>query len=335
MASNYYFIEHGKEAWSILNDKTIAILGYGNQGRAQAKNLRDSGAKVIVGSPEDKSHERAKKDKFDTMSFVDAVKQADIIFILVPDEVQPTVFEEIRTHIQKGAAIVFASGYNLTYNLITCPEENDILLLAPRMIGKGVRDSYVNKEPYFTFVSVHQDYTGTAQKILIALAHGIGATRGGAIEVTVKEETELDLFNEQCFGPAVGQVLMAAFDVATDAGLPPIAVLIELYLSGEFGYSFLQSSKLGLLEQTKLHSQVSQYGSQTRAMRYILPELREKMEETFQEIRSGSFAEEVAEAMHNGSLTEALEDVRELAEEMPMLMAEKEAMELLRFNNNK
>jgi putative sterol carrier protein len=161
---------------------------------------------------------------------------------------------------------------------------------------------------------VAQDHSGQAQALALALAKAIGATRAGVVKTTFAQEAELDLFTEQCFGPAFGQVLMTAVDLLLEEGYPPEAVLLELYMSGEFSYTLRKMAELGTVEQTRLHSRTSQYGSMSRGLRFRLPELRAKMAQGLAEIQSGAFAREWAAEQAEGSptLTMLLESAREL-----------------------
>lgn len=293
MQTNIYHQEDGD--LSILNGKTIAIIGYGNQGRSQALNLRDSGVKVIIGNIDDDYKKRAEKDGFETYSISEAIKQAAFIFILIPDEIMKEVLKiEILPFLKVEDTIIFASGYNLAFNLITLPENIDILLIAPRMIGIGVRECFLNKKGYYSFVGIHQDYTGKAKSHLLALSKGVGTLMKGAIETTFKQEAVLDLFNEQGFGPAFGQVLLKSIKTLTDAGYPPEAVLVEMYMSGEMSYTYEKMAQVGLVKQTNFHSQTSQYGSMTRGIKFrkISKHIEEKQKEILQDIETGKFAEE-------------------------------------------
>ncbi|MFX1448812.1 MAG: NAD(P)-binding domain-containing protein, partial [Promethearchaeota archaeon] len=196
---------------NLLKAKIISIIGYGNQGRAQALNLRDSGLKVVVGNINDNYKKIAEEDDFPVYPIKEAVSKSDIVFLLIPDEVMKTIFEEeIRDYLKPNSSIVFASGYNIGFKLISPPDNIDVLLLAPRMIGVGVRENFLNGNGFFSFIGVDQNYTGNAQEILLALAKGIGALKKEAIMLSFKQEAELDLFNEQAFGPAFGRVLLSA-----------------------------------------------------------------------------------------------------------------------------
>ena len=300
-----------------LQGKTVAVIGYGNQGRAQALNLRDSGQAVVVGNREDAYADQAREDGFAPMPVDQAAIRGDIIMMLVPDEVAPHVFERhIAPHLVGGEALDFASGHNITFEHISPPDDVDVLLVAPRMIGAGVRDLFVEGRGFPSFIAVAQDVSGRAREIALALAKGIGATGLGVVEVTFAQETELDLFTEQCFGPAFGRVLTTAVDLLLEEGYPPEAVLLELYLSGEFAYTLQKIAELGLVEQTALHSPTSQYGSMSRGLRFSLPELRDRMREGLDEIRSGAFAREWAAEKEAGY--PMLQMLRRAARQLPL-----------------
>ncbi|MBN1459643.1 MAG: NAD(P)-binding domain-containing protein, partial [Armatimonadetes bacterium] len=178
---------------SLLKDKTVAVIGYGNQGRAQALNLRDSGVEVVIGGLPDATLEQAKQDGLPTMSVAEAAAAGDIICLLIPDDVQQTVYrKEILPHLSPGKALDFAHGYNVHYGFIAPPKEIDVIMVAPRMIGVGVRDAYTAGKGVPAFLAVQQDGSGKAWAKTLALARALGCTRTGAIESTFAEETELD-----------------------------------------------------------------------------------------------------------------------------------------------
>jgi len=313
----------------------IVIIGYGNQGRAQALNLKDSGLNVIIGNIQDEYWDRAVSDGFEVMAIKDAANEAKIVLLLIPDELQPSIFREmIAPTLHKGKVLCFASGYNITFETITVPTEVDTILVAPRMIGKGVRESYIYNKGFYSFIAVHNDATGNAKEIALAIAKGIGSTKpGGAVlEVTFRQEAELDLFNEQCFGPAFGQVLTCAVDIAIEAGYPPEAVLIELYMSGEFAYTAEMIAKMGTLKQLELHSPTSQYGSMSRGMRYASPELRQAMKQSLHEIQDGTFAKEFAEEYELD--LEILDDMKEMAKDIPIVCLDSVVREKLRLRDD-
>lgn len=331
------YVYHDEDAsLEILETRRIAVIGYGNQGRAQALNLRDSGLDVFVGNRDDEYAHWAQEDGFAVLPISEAASLADVIMILIPDEVTPGVFragilpqlgagEDSQS--DRGKALVFASGYSIAFGFIAPPPRVDILLVAPRMIGAGVRDLYVAGRGFPSFIGVAQDHSGQTKEIALALAKGIGSTRMGVVEVTFRQEAELDLFTEQCFGPAFGHVLTSAVDLLLEAGYPPEAVLLELYMSGELAYTLGKIAELGMVEQAALHSPTSQYGSMSRGMRFILPELRTKMLQGLEEIQTGRFAEEWAAEQEAGLPT--LAALREAARSLPLHKHEQELLHAL------
>lgn len=286
-----YFKDSGNI--EILKDKVISVLGYGNQGRAQSLNMRDSGLHVIIGNDEDRYKNEARKDGFRVFSLEEATEKGDVVFLLLPDEIIPELFSSaIVPHLKDIACICFASGYTVAFNLIKLPLTLDVILVAPRMIGIGVRESYLSGEGFFSFVSVEQDATGNAEEIMLGCAKAVGTLNKAAIRTTMKQEAVLDLYNEQAFGPAFGRVLLDSIDILIKNGMPEEAVLIEMYMSGEMSYTYKKMAQIGLVNQTNFHSHTSQYGAMSRGMRYLDLHLKEKFQKSFDEIESGRFAEE-------------------------------------------
>ena len=294
MSSNkteIYFEKDGD--LSRLKGKTIGIIGYGNQGRSQALNLRDSGAEVIIGNPEDRYKKRAEEDGFRVFSVEKTSETADVLFLLIPDETMPQLLkEQIFPRLQPGTCLIFASGYNVAFDMFELPPHIDVGMIAPRMIGVGVRETFLSGEGFFSFICVHQNSTGGAADLVLACAKGIGTLKKGAIETSMKQEAVLDLFNEQAFGPAFGRVLLSSIDILIKNGLPPEAVLIEMYLSGEMSYTYRKMAQVGLVKQVNFHSHTSQYGAMSRGIRYLKMPFNEKFQKTFDEIDSGDFARE-------------------------------------------
>ncbi len=315
---------------SLLHQKTIAIIGYGNQGRAQALNLRDNDQTVIVGNVRDTSWEQAEKDGFEVYEVREAAQKADIIFLLVPDEVAPWVFEtEILPGLRAGTVLDFASGYNITYGFIVPPPDVDVVLLAPRMIGRSVRDLFVAGRGAPSLVGVHQDYSGQAKEIVLALAKGIGSGRAGAVWSSFEEETLADLFGEQVVGASLFLTRMA-YEVLREAGVSEEAALLELTLSGELSEVHKAISELGLWEQLKLHSRTSQYGQQTRGPRLVTEQTRQVLRGIMRDIQDGAFAKEwyldqEAKAVHFRRLWS--ENLKH-----PFIEAERRAMKKLRLD---
>ncbi len=276
-----------------LSNLTIAVIGYGNQGRAQALNMRDSGLKVIIGNKDDEYKKRAIKDGFEVFSIYEAAKQADVLFFLIPDEVMVEIYEKVlKNNFRDQGALVFASGYNIAFEIIKPSTKHDVLLIAPRMIGVGVRERFLSKEGFYSFIHVENDASGNANEILLALCKAIGTLRRGAIDVTFKQEAVLDLFNEQAFGPAFGRVLLTSIYTLIDAGYPAEAVLTEMYMSEEMSYTYRKMAQIGLVKQVDFHSQTSQYGAMTRGIKFRNLPLKKKMKDVLENIESGNFAEE-------------------------------------------
>jgi ketol-acid reductoisomerase len=303
----------------VLEDQTVALIGYGNQGRSQALNLRDSGVNVIVGNIRDYASAAAEEDGFPVSNIAEACGQADVVMMLIPDEVMPEVFKtDVAPHLEPGNLVVFASGYNIAFDLITPPAYVDVTLVAPRMIGVGVRETFVAGSGFPSFVGVHNDATGNAKTRMLAIAKGIGSTRAGCIEMSMHDEASLDLFTEQAFGPAFGRVLMTAIELLIEAGYPPEAVLLELYLSGEFAYSFEKMREVGMMKQMDFHSRTSQYGTFTRGARFMefSEPIKGTMNEVLEEIRSGSFADEWSKQQPKAIAL--FEKLREARDKMPM-----------------
>ncbi len=300
-----------------LAGKTVAVAGYGNQGRSQALNLRDSGVATIVGNIDDDYAARARSEGFDVLPIADACARADVIMLLVPDEIMPSVYEEsVRPHLAPGKVLDFASGYTIAFGQIVPPTDVDVVLIAPRMIGPGVRDAYVAGRGFPSFIALHQDASGDGMRRLLALARAVGSTRAGCILMSMHDEATLDLFTEQAFGPAFGRVLMAAIQTLVDAGYPPEAVLLELYLSGELAYSFEKIRDVGMTRQMDFHSHTSQYGSLTRSARFADLDVETRMRTILGEIRDGTFAREWSGAGADGMAM--LERVKALRDQLPL-----------------
>lgn len=273
-----------------IRGRVIAVVGFGNQGRAQALNLRDSGLEVIVGSRPDSSYEQAASDGFQVVPVAEAVARADVIFFLVPDEVMPEVFErDVRAGLRAGDMLVFASGYNIAFNLITPPPDVDVVLIAPRMIGAGVRETYLDGRGFPSLAAVHQAATDLAWERALALCRGIGSTRMGVIESSFLEEATVDLFAEQ-----VGYLyaVRRCCEVLVEAGCSPEAAMLEFYASGELVETSKAYRDLGLWDQITLHSRTSQYGQEVTARLNEEDEEaeRERLRGIIARIQDGTFA---------------------------------------------
>jgi ketol-acid reductoisomerase len=293
MATKIHYDNEGNI--SILKDKIIGMIGYGNQGRSQALNMKDSGLNVIVGNRDDQYKKRAENDGVKTYSIPEAVKIADILFLLIPDEVMDDVYKKnILPHLKENQALVFASGYNIAFKLIIPPEFIDTLLIAPRMIGIGVRERYLNLKGYFSFIGVDQDASGKAYEILLALSKALGTLKLGGIETTFMEEAVLDLFTEQGYGPPFGQFLLRTMNTLIDAGYPLEAVLVELVLSGQMKYLYHKIAELGITKYVQSLPRRAQYGKLSRAIKFqnITEEIFNIQNKIRNHIENGGFAEE-------------------------------------------
>jgi ketol-acid reductoisomerase len=288
----------------LVIDKTIAIIGYGNQGRAQALNMRDSGVKnIIVGSRKDASFDQANDDGFRVYSIAEASKKADIIFLLIPDEVAPEIFKaEIEPNLGSGNIINFASGYNITFEKITPPSYVDVVMAAPRMIGQGVRELYQSGKGFPAFVAVAQDFSGQALEFGKALCKAIGSTKEGAIEVNFNDETFLDLMSEQATWPIIYQVFLEAFKLQVEMGHPEEAVLMEMYLSKEPAVMLEKAVDVGFFKQLSFHSHTSQYGQLTGVNTVDTKMIRDFLKSQYEKISSGKFANEWDKEQKENSL---------------------------------
>jgi ketol-acid reductoisomerase len=331
MATIYHDSDADLEA---LSGEIVAVVGYGNQGRSQALNLRDSGVDVVIGNIRDYALEAALADDFTVKPIAEACAEASAVMLLIPDEVMPEVYTaQVAPQLAAGELICFASGYNVAFGMIEPAADLDVVLVAPRMIGVGVRDAFVDGRGYPAFVAVHQDASGRARERMLALCKGVGATRGGCIEMSMHDEASLDLFTEQGFGPAWGRVMMSAVELLVGAGYPPEAVLVELYLSGELAYSLEKIREVGMTRQMDFHSHTSQYGSITRGARYLGLDaaLKEKMGAVLEEIRSGAFAKEWSEQQEQAK--ELFEKIRAVRDAMPFTQWETAARKAFRIGD--
>ena len=308
---------------NLVIDKVVAILGYGNQGRAQALNMRDSGLKhIIVGSRHDESYDMANEDGFMVYSIAEASAKADVIFLLLPDEVAPEIYEkDIAPNLKPGTIVNVASAYNLTFNRIKPAENLDVVMAAPRMIGKGVRELYEKGEGAPAFVGVHQDYSGKALEYGKALCKAIGATRKGAIEVSFLDETCLDLMAEQATWPIIYNVFVEAFKLEVEMGHPEEAVLMEMYLSKEPAVMLEKAAEVGFFKQLPFHSHTSQYGQLIGFNDVDKTMIREFLRNRYERIRSGEFAKEWDEEQKVDHL-KTFEKLREEAFECDLSKAE-------------
>lgn len=290
MATMYY----DKDAeLTPLQGKKIAVVGYGSQGHAHAQNLRDSGLDVIVANrPGSANYNQAVADGFEPVSAAEAAKVADVIVMLVPDQVAAKVYaEEIEPHLSEGKVLVFSHGFNVHFNQIVPPKNVDVVMVAPKSPGHLVRRMYEQGQGVPGLMAVYQDYSGEAKARALAYARGIGCTRAGVIETTFKEETETDLFGEQvvlCGG--LSELIRAGFDTLVEAGYQPevayfeclheLKLIVDLIYEG--GISYMRYSI----------SDTAEYGDVTVGKRIITEETRAEMRRVLADIQEGRFARE-------------------------------------------
>jgi ketol-acid reductoisomerase len=284
-----------------LSGQSVAVVGYGNLGRSMALNLRDSGLPVTVGNADDPYRASAKADGFQVSGIADAVATADLVYVLIPDEVIPEVFrEQVAPGLRSGACVCFASGYVLAYGLVEPPAGVDVLLLAPRMLGEEVRRSYQDGSGFLSYVSVERDATGKAKARLLGLAAAAGSLKRGALELTATQEALLDLFVEQGFGAYLGVAMQNAFQVGTQAGLPAEAMVVELYMSGEMSRTLQAFADNGFFRSVTWHGLSAAYGGFLRTTEIDMPAMQRHFGEILEDIRSGGFARRFQEEQANG-----------------------------------
>ncbi len=277
----------------LLKGKTIAVIGYGSQGHAQAQNLKDSGLKVIIGQrPGGPNFDLAKSHGFEPVSAAEAAEKADIIQVLLPDEHQADVYREsIASNLAEGKALMFSHGFNVHFHQIVPPGGVDVFMVAPKGPGHLVRSQYVEGAGVPGLIAVYQDASGKARDLALAYAKGIGATRAGVIETSFKEETETDLFGEQCvLCGGVSELVKAGFDTLVQAGYQPeiayfeclheLKLIVDLMVVG--GISYMRYSI----------SNTAEFGDLTRGKRLINEDTRKEMKKILSEIQSGEFARE-------------------------------------------
>jgi ketol-acid reductoisomerase len=285
-----------------LAGQTVAVLGYGIQGRAQAQNLRDSGIGVIVGNRADACREQAVREGFETCEIADAAEHGDILLLLIPDEVQADVYRrDLLPHLREGKALVFAHGFAIRYGLIDPPAGIDVLLVSPRMPGRYVRERFVAGGGVPAFVDVHVDATGWAWRRVLALARAGGFTRPGVLHISFAEETELDHFAEHYLYPLIIGAIEAAYRTLVGNGYTPEAALMELYGSGEVGEVLRTAAEIGLYNMLDRNaSPACQYGIYTHKDRLITESGRNQMQAIIDRIKSGEFARELIADQHEG-----------------------------------
>jgi ketol-acid reductoisomerase len=278
---------------NVIKNKTIAVIGYGIQGRGQALNLRDSGLNVIVSQREGGvNYEQAKKDGFAPVDAATAAKEADVIQVLTQDHVQAGLYRKsIKRNLKKGKALVFSHGFNIHFGQIQPPADVDVFMVAPKGPGSLVRRQFEEGRGVPCLVAVHQDASGQALKLALAYANGIGGARAGIIETTFKEETETDLFGEQtvlCGGTSA--LIKAGFETLVEAGYQPEIAYFECLHELKLIVDLIYED--GIQGMRKRVSDTAEYGDYSRGPWVINDKTRKVMKKILSEIQSGKFARE-------------------------------------------
>lgn len=284
-----------------LKGKTVAVIGYGSQGHAQAQNLRDSGVKVIIGQRKGSANYKlAVKHGFKPVSAAEAAAQADVIQILLPDEVQKDVYEkEIKPNLKPGKCLIWSHGFNIHFNIIQPPKDVDIIMIAPKGPGHLVRSEFLKGGGVPCLIAIKQNATGKARDIALSHARGVGGLRAGAIETTFKDETETDLFGEQsvlCGG--LSALVKAGFETLIEAGYPEelayfecmheVKLIVDLFYQG--GLSYMRYSV----------SNTAEYGDMVTGPRIITAKTKLEMKKVLKEIQNGTFAKKFLGELQSG-----------------------------------
>ena len=290
MAKVYYDKDANIE---LLRGKTIAIIGFGNQGGAQAQNLKDSGLHVIIAEVEGTPNwKNAQEAGFEVMSAAEASKRGDIIQILIPDEIQGKIYKEsIKKNMKKGKTLMFSHGFNIHFKAIKPTKDIDVVMVAPKGPGTMVRQTYVDGAGVPSLIAVYQDASGTAKETALAYAKGIGGTRAGVFETTFKEEVETDLFGEQvvlCGGTTA--LVKAGFETLVEAGYQPEMAYFECVHELKLIIDLIYEN--GIAGMRYSISDTAEYGDLTRGPRLITEETKEEMRQILTEIQNGEFARE-------------------------------------------
>lgn len=288
MAKMYYEKDGNLE---LLKGKKVAVIGFGSQGHAHALNLKESGVDVVVGLYKgSKSWDRVKASGLEVMEVGEAVAASSVTMVLIPDEKQAKAYkEDIEKNLKEGDALAFAHGFNINYGQITPPANVDIFMIAPKGPGHLVRRVYEEGKGVPALLAVHQNYTGKAKELALAYARGLGSLRAGVIETTFKEETETDLFGEQCvLCGGITELIKAGFDTLTEAGyqneiayfecLHEMKLIVDLLYEG--GFERMRFSV----------SDTAEYGDYVTSKRMITDETRKEMKKVLEEVQNGEFA---------------------------------------------
>ena len=288
MAKTYYDQDVN---WEVMSGKTVAVIGYGSQGHAHALNLKESGVNVIIGLYEgSRSKKVAEAHGLKVYPVAEAVKQADITMILIPDEKQADVYKaEIAPNLKSGSALAFAHGFNIHFKQIVPPADVDVFMVAPKGPGHLVRRTYTEGGGVPDVFAVEQDASGKAFDVALAYARGIGGTRAGVIQTTFKDETETDLFGEQCvLCGGVTHLITAGFETLVEAGYKPEMAYFECFHEMKLIVDLMYEG--GMAKMRKSISDTAEYGDYMIGPRLITADVKAEMKKALTEIQDGTFA---------------------------------------------
>ena len=285
----------------LLDGKTVAIMGFGSQGHAHAQNLHESGVNVIVGlRPGSASCAKAEAAGLKVMSVAEAAKAADIVMMLVPDELAADIYNaEVAPNMKTGDVLMFAHGFNIHFNFIQPQKDIDVIMVAPKGPGHTVRSQYLEGKGVPSLIAIHQDYSGKAKEYALAYACGIGAGRAGILETSFREETETDLFGEQavlCGG--VTELMKAGFETLVEAGYEPEMAYFECIHEMKLIVDLINSGGFGMMRYSI--SNTAEYGDYRTGKRLITEETRKEMKKVLSEIQNGTFASEFMQEFSSG-----------------------------------
>ena len=284
---------------SILKGKTISVIGYGSQGRAQSNNMRDSGLNVVIGAgPKDlyQDWSAAEKDGFRVLSIEESARIGDIVHILLPDPIQPEIYQkQIHNNLRKDVTLSFSTGFNITYGFIKPPEEVDVIAVVPETPGQILRELFLNGQGFFGTIAVEHDHSGSARQTALAMAKSIGLTRVGVIETTFRKETEIDNFVEQaCIGGMIA-LFQVCYEVLVEAGHPPIQAYLKVVQEQQVLMDAL--CRRGFEYTWSVVSDTCEFAGRTRGRRVIGKDV---VKTILEETQRGEFAKDWLKEFQTG-----------------------------------
>jgi ketol-acid reductoisomerase len=299
----------------LLDNKTIAVIGYGSQGHAHAQNLKESGCDVVVGLRKGSaSWAKAEEAGLKVMEVPDAAKAGDVVMMLVPDEMAADIYnEQVAPNMKEGDVLMFAHGFNIHFNFINPAKNLDVIMVAPKGPGHTVRSQYLEGKGVPSLIAVYQDYSGKAKEYALAYACGIGAGRAGILETSFREETETDLFGEQavlCGG--VTELMKAGFDTLVEAGYEPEMAYFECIHEMKLIVDLINSGGFAMMRYSI--SNTAEYGDYRTGKRLITEDTRKEMKKVLSEIQDGTFASEFMQEFSSGRKAKFLASRRVEAE---------------------